>query len=144
MGKVRNILHEKHRNVISVNPDTTVFEALELMYEKNIGALLVTDQGRYVGIFTERDYARKVILQGKSSKIIHIRDIMSVDAPTVCLDTTIEDCMWLMTNKYIRHLPVINDDNLIGIISIGDVVKHIIDEQQYIIGNLQHYISGGK
>jgi CBS domain-containing protein len=142
MGKVRNILQGKQHDVIYVSPETTVFEALELMFEKNIGALLVLDQGKYVGIFTERDYARKVILKGKSSKIIPIRDIMSENSYTVSSDTTIEECMWLMTNKYIRHLPVIDDGNLIGIISIGDVVKYVIDEQKFIIGNLEHYITG--
>jgi CBS domain-containing protein len=142
MGKVRNILQGKQHDVIFVSPETTVFEALELMFEKNIGALLVLDQGKYVGIFTERDYARKVILKGKSSRIIPIRDIMSENSYTVSSDTTIEECMWLMTNKYIRHLPVIDDGNLIGIISIGDVVKYVIDEQKFIIGNLEHYITG--
>ncbi len=144
MDKVRNILHEKHRNVISVGPETTVFEALDLMYQKNIGALLVLEQSLYVGVFTERDYARKVILQGKSSKTILIRDVMSSDAPVVSLNSTIEECMWLMTNKFIRYLPVMDNDQLVGIISIGDVVKHIIDEQKFIIGNLEHYINGSK
>ncbi|MET3114329.1 CBS domain-containing protein [Pedobacter sp. CG_S7] len=143
MGNVRNILQVKTNRVIAVNPDTTVFEALELMFEKNIGALLVTDQDKVVGIFTERDYARKVILKGKSSKVIPIREIMTESLITVTSDNSIEECMWLMTNKFIRHLPVIDDGKLISVISIGDLVKYIIEEQKFIIGNLEHYISGG-
>lgn len=142
MGKVRNILQAKSTSIIFVSPDTTVFEALELMFEKNIGALLVMEQEKFIGIFTERDYARKVILKGKSSKEIQVREIMIENPLTVSSDNTIEDCMWLMTNKFIRHLPVIDDGKLRGIISIGDVVKYIIEEQKFIIGNLEHYITG--
>ncbi|NQX42551.1 CBS domain-containing protein [Pedobacter steynii] len=142
MGKVRNILQGKPNSAIFVSPDVTVFEALELMFEKNIGSLLVMEQNQFIGIFTERDYARKVILKGKSSKNIKIKEIMTENALTVCSDTTIEECMWLMTNKFIRHLPVIDDGKLTGIISIGDVVKYIIEEQKFIIGNLEHYITG--
>lgn len=142
MGKVRNILQGKPNSAIFVSPDVTVFEALELMFEKNIGSLLVMEQDHFIGIFTERDYARKVILKGKSSKNIKIKEIMTGNALTVCSDTTIEECMWLMTNKFIRHLPVIDDGKLTGIISIGDVVKYIIEEQKFIIGNLEHYITG--
>lgn len=142
MGKVRNILQAKGTSIIFVSPDTTVFEALELMFEKNIGALLVMEQEKFIGIFTERDYARKVILKGKASKEIQVREIMIENPLTVSSDNTIEDCMWLMTNKFIRHLPVIDDGKLSGIISIGDVVKYIIEEQKFIIGNLEHYITG--
>lgn len=142
MGKVRNVLQSKNNSTISVSPDSTVFEALELICEKNIGALLVMDQEEFVGIFTERDYARKVILKGKSSKETLIREIMTEDPITVTLDNSIEDCMRLMTNKFIRHLPVLENGKLIGIISIGDVVKYIIEEQRFIIQNLEHYITG--
>lgn len=142
MGKVRNILQSKSSSIISVCPDSTVFEALELMLEKNIGALLVMHQNKFVGIFTERDYARKVILKGKASKETHIREIMTKHLTTVSPDNTIEDCMRLMTNKYIRHLPVVEGEELIGIISIGDVVRYIIDEQKFIIKNLENYITG--
>lgn len=142
MGKVRNVLQSKNNSTISVSPDSTVFEALELMVEKNIGALLVMDQEEFVGIFTERDYARKVILKGKASKETPIREIMTEDPVTVTMDNTIEDCMHLMTNKFIRHLPVIENGKLIGIISIGDLVKYIIEEQRFIIENLEHYITG--
>lgn len=142
MGKVRNILEGKSRVIISVNTDTTVFKALELMLEKNIGALLVMEHERLRGIFTERDYARKVVLRGKSSKLMRIKEIMVDDVVVVTSDTTIEDCMWLMTNRFIRHLPVVDEDRITGIISIGDVVKYIINEQKFIIGNLEHYITG--
>lgn len=142
MGKVMNILNGKKYPVISVNPFATVFEALELMYEKNIGALVVMQDDEFLGIFTERDYARKVILQGKASKDILVSEIMSDHPLVVSPESTIEDCMWLMTNKFIRHLPVIENGKLIGIISIGDVVKYIIEEQKYIIDNLEHYITG--
>lgn len=142
MGKVRNILQAKGNSTISVSPDTNVFSALELMFERNIGALLVIDKDKFIGIFTERDYARKVILKGKSSKEIPVREIMTENPPSVSSDTTIEECMWLMTNKFIRHLPVIDNGKLVGLISIGDVVKYIIDEQKFIIGNLENYITG--
>ncbi|WP_242929260.1 CBS domain-containing protein [Pontibacter vulgaris] len=142
MGKVRNILGIKGNAVFSVEPDATVYNALELMHEKNLGALLVLENGKFVGIFTERDYARKVILRGKSSRETQIREIMSEHPATVTPDTTIEDCMKLMTSRYIRHLPVMENGNLVGLISIGDVVKYIIDEQKFIIENLEHYITG--
>ena len=142
MGKVRNILAGKGNAVFSVAPSATVYNALELMHEKNVGALLVLDEAKFVGIFTERDYARKVILRGKSSRETQIREIMSEHPPTVTPDTTIEDCMKLMTSRYIRHLPVMDGGQLAGLISIGDVVKYIIDEQKFIIENLEHYITG--
>jgi CBS domain-containing protein len=142
MGKVRNILQSKNNVTISVSPDSTVYQALELLVEKNIGALLVIDQANFIGIFTERDYARKVILKGKASKETLIREIMTEDPVVVTLDNSIEDCMRLMTNKFIRHLPVVDNGKLVGIISIGDVVKFIIGEQKFIIENLEHYISG--
>lgn len=142
MGNVRNILQEKNGPSISVNPETTVFQALEVMVDKNIGALLVMEGESVLGIFTERDYARKVVLKGKSSKQTLIREIMTDTLLTVTPETTIEECMWLMTNRFIRHLPVIDNGKLSGIISIGDVVKHIIEEQKSIIGNLEHYIKG--
>jgi len=142
MGKVRNILKTKGKAKFSVSPDTSVYNALELMCEKSVGALLVMNNGKFVGIFTERDYARKVILKGKASKEMLIGEIMTEHPATVSPDNTIEDCMRLMTNKFIRHLPVIEDGELIGIISIGDVVKYIIEEQKSIIENLENYITG--
>jgi len=142
MGKVRNILQKKSNVILSIVPDTTVYDALDLMVEKNVGALLVLENNRLMGIFTERDYARKVILKGKASKETLIREIMTEDPVTVTLDNTIEECMRLMTNKFIRHLPVLENGELQGIISIGDVVKFIIEEQKFIIENLEHYITG--
>jgi CBS domain-containing protein len=142
MGCVRNILCTKSQSPIFVSPDITVFEALELMYEKNIGAILVMEQGQFLGIFTERDYARKVILKGRASKEILVGEIMTEDPVTVSSSNTIEECMRLMTDKFIRHLPVIDDGKLMGIISIGDVVKYIIEEQKFIIENMEHYIKG--
>lgn len=143
MGKVRNVLQaKKNSTTIFVCPDSTVYEALELMVEKNVGALLVMENDAFVGIFTERDYARKVILKGKASKETLIREIMTESPITVSPDNTLEDCMRLMTNKFIRHLPVIESGKLIGIVSIGDVVKYIIEDQRFIIQNLEHYITG--
>ncbi|HTJ53574.1 MAG TPA: CBS domain-containing protein [Cyclobacteriaceae bacterium] len=141
MGHVRNILQSKGHSIFSVEPTITVYDALELMFEKNIGALLVTNNEKFVGIFTERDYARKLILKGKSSRDTLIGDIMSKQPVTVTEDDTIEDCMKIMTNKFIRHLPVLCGDKLTGLISIGDVVKYIIEEQKFIIENLEEYIT---
>ena len=142
MGTVRNILQTKGSKIISVSPNDTVFSALEKMVENNIGALLVLDQGKFEGIFTETDYARKVILKGKASKETQIKEIMTERPVTVTPDTTMEECMSLMTSRYIRHLPVFEGKDLVGLISIGDIVKYIIDEQKFIIENLEHYISG--
>jgi CBS domain-containing protein len=142
MGKVRNILQIKGTGTFSVQPATTVYQALELMVEKNIGALLVSDQGKFVGIFTERDYARKVVLKGKTSKETMIGEIMTENPVTVSPDDSIDDCMKIMVSKYIRHLPVMQQGDLLGLISIGDVVKYIIEEQRYIIEDLEHYITG--
>jgi len=144
MGTVSNILRTKTNNKFSVTSYTSVYDALVLMYEKNVSALLVMDGDKLAGIFTERDYARKVILRGKASKGTLIAEIMTKkeDLITVSPDTSIDDCMRLMTNRFIRHLPVLVEDNLIGIISIGDVVKFIINEQKFIIENMEHYITG--
>lgn len=142
MGAIRNILKKKGNVTYSVSPDTIVFKALGIMLEKNVSALLVIENEELIGIFSERDYARKVVLQGKTSKSTRIRDIMGSQIVTVTPESTIDDCMQLMTDKFIRHLPVIEDDKLIGIISIGDVVKYVIDEQKFIIENMEHYING--
>jgi CBS domain-containing protein len=142
MGHIRDILRSKKIGVVSVTPDTIVYHALERMVENNISALAVTEGDNLAGIFTERDYARKVVLKGKSSKKTIIREIMSPHPFTVSPDASIEECMRMMTDKRIRHLPVMEKEQLVGIISIGDVVKFIIDEQKYIIENLQHYITG--
>ena len=142
MEKIRNILQSKKQSIISVDPKNTVYEALEIMVQKNVGSILVMDDDKFAGIFTERDYARKLILQGKSSKETLIGEIMTLNPVTITPDFSIEDCMHLMTDKFIRHLPVIENNKLIGIISIGDLVKSIIEEQKFIIDNLEHYISG--
>ena len=142
MGTVSNILKGKGKEIFSIAPDTTVYQALELMVEKNVSSLLVVDNGKLSGIFTEKDYARKVVLKGKSSKDTRIGDIMTEELITVSPTSTIDDCMRLMTGKSIRHLPVLSDGNLVGIISIGDVVKHVIEEQKLIIENMGNYIHG--
>lgn len=142
MGKVRNILQKKGNNVYSIGPDHTVYDALELMMEKNLGALLVIENEKFIGIFTERDYARKIILKGKASRETLVREIMSEHPLTVTPDTSIEECMQLMTDRQIRHLPVMNGVDLVGLVSIGDLVKFIIEEQKTIIEDLEHYITG--
>lgn len=142
MGTVRHILQKKGNSVFSVEPTSTVYSALELMVERDVGSLLVMDNGKFAGIFTERDYARKVMLKGKSSRETLIRDIMSEHPATVTPDETVEQCMSLMTKRYIRHLPVLEEDKLVGLVSIGDIVKYIIEEQKFIIENLEHYITG--
>jgi CBS domain-containing protein len=142
MKTVAQLLRAKGPHVLSVSPDAAVFAALEVMAERNVGALLVLDGERLVGIFSERDYARKVILKGKSSKEIPVREIMSTQVLYVRPDQTVEDCMALMTDKRVRHLPVLDGERIAGVISIGDVVKAIIAEQEFMIEQLQNYITG--
>ncbi|HMU45986.1 MAG TPA: CBS domain-containing protein [Chitinophagaceae bacterium] len=141
MGYIRNIIQNKGGVIYSVSPETFVYNALELMYDKNISAVLIIENDKPAGIFTERDYARKVVLKGKSSKETRIHEIMTKDLITVTPGNTIEEAMKIMTSKHIRHLPVVEESKLLGVVSIGDVVKFIIDEQQFIIGNLENYIS---
>jgi CBS domain-containing protein len=141
MKRVRDILAAKGRQVWSVEPNATVFQALEQMAEKNVGALVVLEGERLVGIFSERDYARKIILEGKSSKQTPVREIMSTEVACVDLERTIEECMGLMTHRRIRHLPVLEGDRLTGIVSIGDVVNAIISEQETMIRDLEDYIT---
>ncbi|MGC1241745.1 MAG: CBS domain-containing protein [Chryseosolibacter sp.] len=140
MGKVRNIIQTKGNAIFSVPSTITVYQALEVMFEKNIGALLVVDEGKFLGIFTERHYARKLALRGKSSKETSIGEIMTEQPVTVTPETSIEECMRTMSSKKIRHLPVMEHDRLVGIVSMGDVVRYIIDEQKFIIDNLEQYI----
>jgi CBS domain-containing protein len=142
MGKVRNILAEKGNVIFSVEPTISVYRAIELMAEKNIGGLLITENEKLVGIFTERDYARKLILKGKSSKDTLIGELMTRNPFTVTRETSIDECMRMMSGKRIRHLPVVEEGSLIGIVSIGDVVRFIIEEQKGIIEHLEHYITG--
>jgi len=141
MKYVRDILKIKGSVVYSVEPNTMVYSAIEQMCDRNIGGLLIVENGKLVGIFTERDYARKLILKGKSSKDTPIKDLMTPNPFTVTPASSIEDCMKLMAGKHIRHLPVAEGDTLIGMISIGDVVKHIIEDQKATIEQLEGYIS---
>jgi CBS domain-containing protein len=141
MDTVRNILQIKGNMVYTICTTCTVYEALEVLEEKNLGALVVVDEsGQLIGIFTERDYARKVILKGRSSKETLVRDIMTDSPVFVTPDTEVEYCMQLMTNKFIRHLPVIENNQLTGLISIGDILKYVINNKDFIIQNLEHYI----
>lgn len=138
---IREILDKKGHQIWSVSPDTKIFEALQLMAEKNIGALVVLDGDKLVGIISERDYARKVALKGKTSKETPIRDIMTPKVLYVTPEKTAEDCMALMIEKRIRHLPVYEQDKLIGVVSIGDVVKAVIEEKKIAIEHLENYIT---
>lgn len=142
MATVQNILAGKDTAIFSITPATTVYQALELMVEKNVSALLVMENDALAGIVTERDYARKVVLKGKSSKETAVAEIMTANLITVTTASSIEECMALMTDKHIRHLPVVNEGKLVGIISIGDVVSNIIQHQKNIIGQMEQYISG--
>ena len=142
MITVRHILEGKGGQIWSVSPDTTVYDALKLMAEKNLGAVLVLSGNKLMGIFSERDYARKIILKGKSSRETAVEEIMTPDVVTVEARNSIEECMGLMTNKRIRHLPVIENEKIVGVVSIGDIVKAIISEQEYTIKQLENYITG--
>lgn len=142
MKTVREILLNKGNQVWTVSPDTTVFTALQLMAEKNTGALLVTKDDKVVGILSERDYARKVVLLGKFSKDTLVQEIMSSTIFYVEPSFSTEECMALMIDKRVRHLPVMDNEKLVGIISIGDVVKGVIDEKEFLISQLEHYIKG--
>lgn len=141
---VRQLLNRKGPEIWSTHPEETVFEALKLMAQKGIGALLVMDGMRLVGIFSERDYARKVILKGKSSHETPVHEIMTAKVVFVHPEQSMTECMALMTDKRIRHLPVMEDDQVVGVISIGDVVKEIIVEQGFLIEQLENYITGGR
>ncbi len=143
MMKIKNVLKDKSRNAIfSVTSDSTVYDALVLMADKNIGAVLVIDNGKLSGIFSERDYARKVILQGKASHDTKISEVMTFKLITVTPDQPLEVAMIIMSDKHIRHLPVLEADELIGIISINDVVSSIMKDQKERIASLESYISG--
>ena len=142
MNIVKQILQTKGNQIWSVSPETSVYDALQLMAEKGIGALLVLENEEVVGIFSERDYARKVILMGKSSKSTLVGEIMTHRVQCVTPAYTVAECMVLMTEKKIRHLPVMDKEKLVGFISIGDVVKSIIAEQEYLIEHLENYIVG--
>jgi len=141
MKTVKHILQAKAPVVYSVSQNTSVLDALQIMMERNISALLIVENEALIGIFTERDYARKIILHGKSSKDTLIHEVMTRSPRTVTQDERIESCMEMMTNNHFRHLPVIENDTVIGMISIGDLVKYIIEDQKQTINHLQSYIN---
>ena len=141
MKTVRNIFQNKSTSIYSVSPDSSVLDALQVMMDKNISALLVMEGSELKGIFTERDYARKIILQGKSSKDTKIEDAMTAKLEVINLNSSIDHCMQIMTDKHIRHLPVIDNGKVEGMISIGDLVKFVIEDQKQTIEQLQSYIS---
>lgn len=142
MRSVKDILEEKGTQVYAVSPDAKVYEALQIMADKNVGALMVIEGDTVAGLISERDYARKIVLKGKFSKDVPVREIMTVNIIRIGPDNDVEYCMELMTDKRVRHLPVFENDRLIGIISIGDIVKAIIEHKEEIIEQLENYIKG--
>jgi CBS domain-containing protein len=142
MTTIRQILLKKPA-VFSISPGASVYEALQAMADKNVGALLVLEQGELVGIFSERDYARKVVLEGKSSKDTPVSEIMTAKVVTIDPDRSAGECMALMTDKRFRHVPVVEAGRLVGVISIGDVVRAVVEEQQFTIRQLESYIASG-
>lgn len=140
MSKVSNILDRKGKNIISVSPDSTVLEALKVMNDRNIGSVAVLKNGNYAGLLTERDYARKVVMQGRSSSDTRVEDIMTTNLPPITLDTTVEECMRLMNDGNIRYLPVIENAKMIGLVSIMDLVAQTIATQKEMIDHLENYI----
>ena len=141
-GSVGSVLAHKGSAVWSIAPNATVFDAIELMADKNVGALPVVDDGQLVGMISERDYTRKVSLKGKSSKHTPVREIMTQDVVTVNVADTIRECMGVMTDSRIRHLPVMEGEKMIGLVSLGDLVKWVISAQAATIEALQKYITG--
>jgi CBS domain-containing protein len=142
MTYVEQLLKTKGNEIWSIAPQATVYEALQIMSEKDVGALLVLDKGNLVGIFSERDYARKLILKGRFSKDTTVGELMIREVLYIESQSTIEHCMALMTAKRVRHLPVLENERLIGIVTIGDVVKQIISDQEFTIQQLERYIKG--
>lgn len=142
MTTVKQLLKMKSPEVWTIAPNATVFDAIAKMAEKDVGSMVVMDGGKLIGIITERHYARNVALKGKTSPTILVKDIMERDVMYVRPDQSVEDCMALMTDKRVRHLPVLDDGKLIGIVSIGDLVKSIIADQKFAIEQLEHYVHG--
>jgi len=142
VGQIRDILHEKGGTVWSVAPASTVLNAIQMMAEKNVGALLVVEDGKLRGIVSERDYTRKVILKGRSSKDTLVREILSHPTVSVRPEATVEECLRLMTEHRVRHLPVLEGDKLVGVVSIGDLVNRVISAQASTIHQLESYITG--
>ncbi|MDH3545890.1 MAG: CBS domain-containing protein [Gammaproteobacteria bacterium] len=141
MKLVKHLLDTKGRYIISITPDASVFDAIRLMADRSVGSLLVMQDDKLLGIVTERDYARKVIIKGRSSKSTIVSDIMTTDLVTTSADQTVNQCMGLMTDRRIRHLPVIEDTKVVGLISIGDIVQAVIADQQEEIAHLEQYIT---
>ena len=142
-GTIDAILNQKSGEIFSITPNATVFEAIEMMDKKNVGALLVMDQERLVGVISERDYTRKVFLRGRHSRETKVAEIMSANLTVTHPREPVENCLRLMTDKHIRHLPVMDGDKVVGVISIGDLVKHVISCQSAAIAHLENYIHGG-
>jgi CBS domain-containing protein len=142
MKRVKDILEVKGHDIWSIEPSASVYDAMKLMADKEVGALMVIERTKLVGLISERDYARKVILEGRSSRTTQVREIMTGRVVCAQPEQNIEECMVVMTEKRVRHLPVIDGGELIGVISIGDLVKSIISEQKFIIKQLEQYISG--
>jgi CBS domain-containing protein len=141
-GTIRNLLAEKGRQVIGIRPEATIIEALGLMAEKNVGAVIVlSEDGELVGILSERDYARKIALKGRTSADTAVSEIMTSSVSTVSPDASVDDCMEMMTEGRFRHLPVVEDGRVVGVISIGDIVKAVIERQRALIGDLERYIT---
>jgi CBS domain-containing protein len=141
MKSVKSLLEGKGYAVLTVSPDTSAYEALKLMGERNVGALIVTSEGKPVGVVSERDFARKLFLLERSPREVPVKEVMTSPVVYVRPEQTNEECMALMTDKRIRHLPVLDGERLIGVVSIGDLVKDVISEQQFIISQLEHYIT---
>ncbi len=142
MANVSKLLEKKGKEIISVSPDTGIRDAIAKMAEKSAGTALVMDGNKLVGIFSERDFIRKIYLKDECSKNVKVREMMSTKLTTVTADTTLESCMEMMTERRIRHLPVLDGDRVVGVISIGDIVKYMVQEKEFVIKNLQSYIAG--
>jgi len=143
MRTLKQLIESKNKRLAFVTPDQSVLRALEIMAEVDVGALLVLDDKQLIGVFSERDYARKVILQGKASRNTAVSEVMSDKVISVTTEQSIEDCMAIMTERHIRHLPVLDrDGGVLGIVSVGDIIKEILNEQQFVINQLENYITG--
>ncbi|MGB8695364.1 MULTISPECIES: CBS domain-containing protein [Acinetobacter] len=142
MTNVAQVIQDKiEQTIFTISPEATVLEAISLMADKGIGAVVVTDQDKVVGILSERDYTRKVMLMERTSKETSVSEIMTAKVLTVTKSTSVEDCLGLMTDRHLRHLPVVENDKLVGLISIGDLVKAVMDDQRKLIDQLQQYIA---
>ena len=144
MTTVRHVLDQKGHHVHFIRPDASVFDALKMMAENNIGSLVVLEDGKLVGVITERHYAREIVLKGKTSPGTLVRDIMSTKIICARSDQSVEECMAVMTARAVRHLPVLEHGRLVGIVSIGDMVKSVISDQKFIIEQLEHFIHGDR